>query len=58
MVYSIAFFRNLQPFFINSCIRRPIMNKKVIYTTRIRFKNGTVIYARNYGIKAFRIVIE
>ena len=34
------------------------MNKKVIYTNRIRFKNGTVIYARNYGIKAFRIVIE
>ncbi len=33
------------------------MSKRIVYTTRIRLKNGRVIYARNYGIKAFRIEI-
>lgn len=29
--------------------------RKIIFTAKIKLKNGKVIYARNYGIKAFRI---
>lgn len=31
---------------------------KFIYRTSIKLKNGKTIYAKNYGIKAFKIPIE
>lgn len=31
--------------------------KKIFYTASIKLKNGRVIYARDYGIKAFRIEV-
>lgn len=33
------------------------MKRKVVYTTRIRLKNGRVLYASQYGLKAFRFEI-
>lgn len=33
------------------------MERKVVYTTRIRLKNGRVLYASQYGIKTFRFEI-
>ena len=32
--------------------------KKVVYTAFITLKNGRRIYARQYGIKAFRILVD
>ena len=32
--------------------------RKIIFTAKIKLKNGKVIYARNYGIKAFRIELQ
>lgn len=29
-----------------------------IYTTSIRLSNGRVIYAREYGLRAFRIAVK
>lgn len=29
-----------------------------VFTTRIRFKSGKVIYAKDYGLKAFRIFVK
>lgn len=34
------------------------MQRKVVYTTRIRLKNGRVLYASQYGIKAFRFEVQ
>lgn len=33
------------------------MHRKIVYTTRIRLRNGKVIYAHDYGIKAFRFEV-
>lgn len=33
------------------------MKRKVVYTTCIRLKNGRVLYASQYGLKAFRFEI-
>lgn len=31
---------------------------KVVYTTRIRLRNGKIIFASSYGLKAFRIIVR
>ncbi len=33
------------------------MSKRIIYTTHIRLKNGRIIYASQYGLKAFRFEV-
>ena len=36
----------------------PENEMKVIYTAFITLKNGTRIYAKNYGLRAFRIYVK
>ncbi len=31
---------------------------KVVYTTRIRLRNGKILLASSYGLKAFRIIVR
>lgn len=38
--------------------QRPDNEMKVIYTAFITLKNGTRLYAKNYGLRAFRIYVK
>ena len=40
---------------MNEC---PESEMNVIYTAYITLKNGTRIYAKNYGLRAFRIYVK
>ena len=40
---------------MNNCTESEM---KVVYTAFITLKNGTRIYAKNYGLRAFRIYVK
>jgi len=37
--------------------RTPTGRKRVVYTSRIRLKNGRILYAWQYGLRAFRFEV-
>lgn len=41
----------------NSCREDVPVGYRWLYTAKIRLKNGMILYARNYGKKAFRILV-
>lgn len=41
----------------NSCHEDAPVGYRWLYTAKIRLKNGMILYARDYGKKAFRILV-
>lgn len=39
-------------------MEEPPEGYKVVYTTRITLRNGKILLASSYGLKAFRIIVR